>query len=124
MDRGKLMNEYFLLYNSEPMVIRFTKQAYLEAGFDIYYEDDSALLVKKTPEEKNKNAEDIMLKTILSRFQRSSLDRPVSVDLSPIMNKHIDRLTEENFKNFKFHDLFLDDLRSLVTRAMLNSLMN
>ncbi len=118
------MNEYFLLYNSEAMVIRFTKQAYLEAGFDIYFEDDSAILVKKTPEEKNKNAEDIMLKTILSRFQRSSLDRPVSVDLSPIMNKHIDRLTEENFKNFKFHDLFLDDLRSLVTRAMLNSLMN
>ena len=110
------MNEYYLLLNCDKPTLEKTKDAYLREGFSVYFEDEKTLLVYKSDQE-NKEAEEKMLKMILSRFRRSMIKSPVSLDLSGIMNRHIDRLIKEDFRNIKFHDAFNDDLNRLLTKT-------
>ena len=114
------MNEYYLLHNVEPITRENTKEGYLKEGFTVFFEDEKTLLVKKS-EAGKEEGEEILLKIILQRFRRGFPKASVILDLSPIMNKHLDRLIENGFASLKFHDAFLDDLKILVTKTRINA---
>lgn len=114
------MNEYYFLYNAEPLTKEKTRDAYLREGFTVFFEDEKTLIVKKS-EPGKEEGEEKLLTLILQRFRRSFFKTPVTLDLSPIMNRHLDRLIENDFASLKFHDPFLDDLKILQTRARINA---
>ena len=113
------MNEYYLLYNVDTHILNKTRDSYLREGFEIVFEDDKSLVVKRSTEE-NEEGEEKILKMIFQRFQRSSIDRPVSLDLSDLINRHLYRLVGNGFKSLKLHDPFIDELDHLITDIRLN----
>lgn len=113
------MNEYYLLKNVDAIVKDITKEAYLEEGFTVFYEDEDTLLVRRLEKPVHALTEKRMLQVILSHYAKTGHKETVTVELSPLMNKHISRLTENDCASLKFHDAFLDELKTLVTRSFI-----
>ena len=112
------MNEYYLLVNVDPLIEEVIRDAYVDDGFFVFYEDETTLLVRKLVRPVHALTEKRMLECVLSKFRRSSMKKTITVELSSLINKHIDRLTENDCASLKFHDLFNDELQSLFTRAL------
>ena len=114
------MNKYTLLYRVDPLIRSTMKQGFLSEGWSVFSEDEDTLIMVLHREPVDAGTEEKMLSVIRSRFRRSSAGTAV-LDLSDIMNKHIARLTENQCSSLKFHDPFLDELKQLQVRSLVQN---
>ena len=94
------------------------QQVCLNEGFTVFHEDEHTVLLYRHTDPVDAETEETMLRVILSRFHHTTVPRTV-LDLSDVMNRHIARLTEEHCSSLRFHDPFLDELKQLQTRTLL-----
>ena len=114
------MNKYTLLYRVDPLIRRTMKQGFLNEGWTVFSEDEDTLMLVLHREPVDAGTEEKMLGVILSRFRRSSAGTAV-LDLTDITNRHTARLTENQCSSLKFHDPFLDELKQLQIRTLVEN---
>ena len=114
------MNKYTLLYRVHPLIRRTMKQGFLSEGWTVFFEDEDTLMMTLHREPVDAGTEEKMLRVILSRFRRSSAGTAV-LDLTDMMNRHIARLTENQCSSLKLHDPFLDELKQLQVRTLVQN---
>ena len=115
------MNSYIILHNMETYSRKMLLSSYQREGFEIVYEIDNTVCLKKTETEVDNDTELGMLKVICSQLRRSIRDKAVTADVSDLINSNIERLTANKLSSLKFHDRFNDETRNLVTRLLVGN---
>ena len=105
------MNTYYLVKSPDPWFLTELENAYVNEGYTVYLRDTDILLLVKHSVPVDTDTEKIMLQVICSSLRR--LPGSFTVDLSDLVNRHIQRLTENGCQSLKFHDPFTDELKQL-----------
>ncbi len=113
------MNEYLVLCNFEKNSLEMTLKGYLDEGYTTVLDTRKYCAVRKEDEPSDENTLKALLKIVCRELEKHSGGKAVCYDASPIINKHIARLTENEMKSLKFHDPFLDDVKVMVSRIIL-----
>ena len=94
------MNTYILVKTPDTLVSDTLKGAYMKEGYTVYHEDTDILLLVKHSVPVDTDTEKTMLQVICSSLCR--YPGSFTADLSDLVNRHIQRLTENGCQSLKF----------------------
>lgn len=110
------MNTYILVKNPDTLIMDTLRSAYLNEGYTVHCDEKDILLAVKHTESADEDTEKTMLQVICSSLRR--LPGSFTVNLSDLVNRHIQRLTENGCQSLKFHDPFTDELKQICVRLV------
>ncbi len=110
------MNTYYLVKSPDPWFLTELENAYLNEGYTVYLRDTDILLLVKHSVPVDTDTEKTMLQVICSSLCR--YPGSFTADLSDLVNRHIQRLTENGCQSLKFHDPFTDELKQICVRLV------
>ena len=113
------MNEYLVFCNFEKNSLEMTLKGYLEEGFKTVLDTKKYYAISREEEPADEKTLKALLKIVCRELEKHSDGKAVCYDAGPIINKHVARLTENEMKSLKFHDPFLDDVKVMVSRIIL-----
>lgn len=115
------MNEYLAFCNFEMNSLEMTIKGYLEEGYQIAFSAEKCCVIRREQEPTDEKTLQALLKIVCRELVKHSDGKAICYDVSPLINKHIARLTDNEMKSLKFHDPFLDDLKVMASGLIVDS---
>ena len=112
------MNKYIVFANFEKNALAMTVAGYVSDGFSVAVKGRGYCAIAKEEEPKDENVRNALLKYICQETGKYAFGKSVCLDVSEVINKHIDRLTENEMKSLKFHDPFIDGVKVVISRLI------
>ena len=113
-----MMNKYIVFANFEKNTLDMTAAGYADEGFLPAVKGRGYCAIAREEEPKDEYVRNSLLKYICRETGKYAFGRSVCLDVSEVINKHIDRLTENEMKSLKFHDPFIDDVMVIISKLI------
>ncbi|MBR2685988.1 MAG: DUF362 domain-containing protein [Erysipelotrichaceae bacterium] len=113
------MNNYLILCGYEDIVRNTLIQGYQKEGYVLLETVGGLFALRKVKNTEDLITEEKMVHVLLSQLKGRVHDTSMILDVSKLIEKHRDRLRENQFQSLKFHDPFLDEIKTLAVQTLL-----